>query len=169
MEKSEIIKEFLQKANITNVHIYQEILNGKLDIMDDVVKNAVTQPSIYQELFNKYCKSIDNNILETESIQETLTEPTTEPTTESEKIVEDNDNDDTNDIKFNIDDKEYVYKGDPKNTIAAAFKNLKIKGTVYNDGTTVSVKDSIDTLVGLTLTKTKPETTTESAETTTES
>ena len=162
MEKSEIIKEFLQKANITNVHIYQEILNGKLDIMDDVVKNAVTQPSIYQELFNKYCKSIDDNVLET---TENTQEAAIESATESEKIVEDNDNDDTNDIKFNIDDKEYVYKGDPKNTIASAFKNLKIKGTVYNDGTAVSVKDSIDTLTGLTLTKTKPETTTESAET----
>lgn len=165
MEKSEIIKEFLQKANITNVHIYQEILDGKLDITDDVVKNAVTQPSIYQELFNKYCKNINNNVLETESTQE----PTTEPTTETEKIVEDNDNNDTNDIKFNIDDKEYVYKGDPKNTIAVAFKSLKIKGTVYNDDTTVSVKESIDTLAGLTLTKTKPETTAEPVETTTES
>lgn len=162
MEKSEIIKEFLQKANINNVYIYQEVLNGNLDITDTIVKNAVTQPTIYQELFDKYWKDVVETV-DSITTTETITETTTETTVED--TVEDTDNDDTNDIKFTIDDKEYVYKGDPKNTITTAFKSLKIKGVVYNGDAAISTKETIDTLAGLTLSKTKVEIT-EPSETT---
>lgn len=157
MEKNELIKEFLQKANITNIHIYQGVLNGVLDINDEVVRNAVTQPRVYQELY----KNVVTEMVEPASVTpEVPVEEVDSKTVEPEA----DDQNDSNDISFTVDGTEYIYKGNPNNTIATAFKNLKIKGAVYNGAETVNTKDAATTLAGLVLSKTKLETEAESSD-----
>lgn len=138
MKKFQSVEEFIKCARITNVNVCQGLLDGKINVDDDVVKNSITQPSIYQSI---YCDAAENIL-----------------TTNVEEVTQDvhDDNDVSNDITFTIDDKMYTYKGQPDNTIASAFKSLKIKGTIYNGDDAVDTSLAISSLNGVsTLSKTK--------------
>lgn len=138
MKKFQSVEEFIKCARITNVNVCQGLLDGKINLDDDIVKSSITQPSIYQSIY--CCGTKDTTAVMVEEVTQDVHD----------------DNDDSNNITFAIDGKTYTYKGQPSNTIASAFKSMKIKGTIYNGNEAVDTSLTISSLNGVnTLSKTK--------------
>ena len=152
------VDELIDHKFITDASIATALKNGDINLNNEYVKDSITQPTIYQNVYGSDEETeveVDNDNSPTtiEPVAKTIAdEPTTEiaadTNNETEVEVEvDNDNDPTNDVVFTVDNVEYRWEGSLTSKISTVFNKL---GIVYN-GDDIKLTDKISTLAGMSL------------------